>query len=138
MPEFILILALLTTESSYQAEIERPAAGVVDTVQFWVGPAVPSRIRTYAIDHDIHVYSLGARPDGSLFEASEAQAHIRKHYSDILGTLYVLKFKDPGNADEVSRVFAANGLAGTLEIAPAGFAFYNPDRGTYRTQSRPK
>jgi len=138
MPEFILIVALLTTESSYQSEVERPVVAVADTAQFWLGSKMPWRIRTYAIDHDIHVYSLGARSDGSSFQASEAEAHLRKHYSEVLAKLVVLKFKDPNNATEVAQVLATHELKGTLEVASAGFAFYNPDRGKYTTQSQPK
>lgn len=132
MNELILIVALLSTESSYKSEIERPATAVEDTVQFSIG-AEPWRIRTYAIDHDIHVYSIGAK-----LQAQVAEAHIDKNYGDVLRKRYTLKFKNPKDSKEVARVLASVGLKGTLEVAPAGFAFYNPDRKEYRTQSKPK
>jgi hypothetical protein len=132
MNELILVIALLSTESSYKSEIERPATAVEDTIQFSIG-AKPWRIRTYAIDHDIHIYSIG----GTL-NASGAVAHIDRNYLDILKRRYTLKFKDPKDPVEVARVLASVDLRGTLEVAPAGFAFYNPDRQKYHTQSTPK
>jgi len=138
MPEFILVLALLTTESSYKSEIERPATNVPDTVQVWFGAQDPWRIRTYAIDHDIHIYSLGASENGVAFTPTVAEAHIEKHYSKVIKHRYVIRFKNPNDSAEVTRVLEQNGLHGTLEVAPAGFAFYNPDVAKYKSQSTPK
>jgi hypothetical protein len=133
MQEFILALALLTTESSYKSEVERPATKVEDTIQFWFGAEGPWRIRTYAIDHDIHIYSI----DSSFTEES-AQAHIAKHYAEVLKKQYVIRFKDTTDADAIEKALRAVGLQGTLEVAQSGFAFYNPDSGKYKTQSEPK
>lgn len=138
MHEFVLILALLTTESSYKSEVERPAIAVADTAQFWFGSQSPWRIRTYAIDHDIHIYSVGSRTDSTEFTQEEAMAHLAKHYNEIVKRQYVLKFQNPADPVEVKQVLEQNGLLGTLEVAPAGFAFYNPDRQKYKTQSTPK
>src|SRR5262245_21305082 len=54
-----LIIGILTIESSYAQNTERPSRGVPDTLQFWIAPDRAWRIRTYATDHDIHPYSLG-------------------------------------------------------------------------------
>ena len=129
---FILVLALLTTESSYAQEVERPATKVPDTIQFWFAPSAHWRIRTYAIDHDIHTYTLGSlTPD-------EAVAHTQKHYSDIVSSLVVLTFHDPTDKEEIQQVLAEHKLTGTLEVGKSGVAFYNPDKGEYRTKSHPK
>lgn len=138
MSDFILVLAILTTESSYKSEIEHPATDVADTIQYWFGSKPSRRIRTYAIDHDIHIYSLSNRDDGSAFTPSEAEIHINKHYSDVIKKLYIIKFKDPNNTAEVAKVLKSYNLEGILEVASAGFAFYNPDRAKYKTQSQPK
>ena len=135
---FTLVLALLSVESSYAQEIERAATKVPDTIQFWLAPAAQWRIRTYAIDHDIHPHALGVRADGSRFTANEAVAHIRKHYSDIAPSIIVLTFRDPNNDKEVQRVLAEHKLAGTLEVSRNGIAIYNPDGGDYRTKSKPE
>jgi hypothetical protein len=138
MLECILVLAVLTTESSYASEIERPATAVADTVQFWFGSSGAWRVRTYAIDHDIHVYQVGASGASPTFQPQSAEAHIKKHYSDVLAKLVVLRFKEPNDKAEVEQILAVQGLSGTLEVAPAGFAFYNPDSVQYETKSEPK
>lgn len=138
MSDFILALAILTTESSYKSEIERPATIVADTIQFWISPESSKRIRTYAIDHDIHIYSLGNKEDGSAFKPSDVEEHIKKHYNDVIKKLYVIEFRDPNNSTEVAQALESYNLAGSLEVARTGFAFYNPDRAKYKTQSQPK
>src|SRR5216684_2122170 len=55
----ILVLALLTVESSYTQNIERPASKTPDTLQFWIAPDGTWRIKTYAIDEDVHIHRLG-------------------------------------------------------------------------------
>ena len=62
---FTLVLAILTVESSYVQEIERPATRVPDTVQFWFAPESDWRIKTFAIDHDIHAYRIGKTNNGA-------------------------------------------------------------------------
>jgi hypothetical protein len=135
---FTLVLALLSVESSYAQEIERAATKVPDTIQFWLTPAAQWRIRTYAIDHDIHTHTISARPDGSHFTADEAVTHIKKHYGDIAPSVIVLTFRDPNNEDEVRGLLSEHKLTGTLEVSKSGIAIYNPDRGDYRTKSKPK
>jgi hypothetical protein len=133
MKELTLIVGLLTTESSYKSEIERPSTNVEDTIQFCFAATQPWRIRTYAIDHDIHIHSI----DGGAIDEVFAEAHIDKHYDEILKTRHTLQFKNVADSEEVNQVLQSAGLQGKLEIAPAGFAFYNPDRQDYRTQSEP-
>ena len=134
---FTLVLAILTTESSYAQEIERPATTVPDTIQFWLALDSQWRIRTYAVDHDIHVYTAGSRPDGSRLTAKEAADHIAKHYANITAKTVTLE-SHPGDKVEVRRVLTEKVLTGVLEVGKNGVAFYNPDKGKYRTSSKPK
>jgi hypothetical protein len=134
---FILVLAILTTESSYVGETERPATDVADTIQFWLTPDTGWRIRTHAIDHDVHTYALDPGGNGSRFGADEAAAHIRKHYDGIIARSIVLEFPDPNDREQVRDILSNHRLSGTLEVG-SGVAFYNPDRGEYRTKSSPK
>ncbi len=136
-PVFTLVVALLSVQSSYAKEVEQPAANVPDTVQFWLTPDMQRRIRTYATDHDIHVYSLGAREEKKV-SVEFAVEHIKKNYADVTASLVVLTFVDPKDKKEVERVLAAHHLKGTLEVSKSGVAFYNPDSGEYRTKSAPK
>jgi hypothetical protein len=135
---FTLVVALLSVQSSYAQDVEKPAASVPDTIQFWFPPAAQWRVRTYAIDHDIHVYNLGASPEKERVTPDFAIEHIKKHYADVTVSLLVLTFVDPRDQDEVQRVLRAHGLKGKLEVSKSGIAFYNPDGGIYRSKSTPK
>ncbi len=134
---FTLVVALLSVQSSYAKEVEQPAAGVPDTIQFWLTSSLQQRIRTYAMDHDIHVYSLGPVEEKKV-TAEFAIEHIKKHYADVTASLVVLTFTDPKDKKGVEEVLAAHHLKGTLEVSKSGVAFYNPDSGEYRTKSKPK
>lgn len=138
MHDFILVLALLTTQSSYKSNIERPAIAVEDTVQFWFSPQGSWKIRTFAIDHDIHIHSLDLNANSKKFMQSDAEAHIAKFYGEILKKQYVITFKNPANLEDVKHILNQSKLTGTLEVASAGFAFYNPDAQKYKSQSMPK
>lgn len=135
---FELVLTVLTIESSYAQNRERAATTSPDTIQFWLTPDSQWRIRTYAMDDDIHVYSLGARPDGSRFTRQDAIDHVTKHYNEVLATTVTLRFRNPDNQAEVRRVLEEHNLSGTLEVGSDGLAFYNPSRAEYCTRTESK
>jgi hypothetical protein len=132
---FTLVLAILTVQSSYAQEVEQPAQRVPDTVQFWFAPDTQWRIKTFAVDHDIHVYQIQG---GGRLTTDFAQNNIKKSYGDITASVVVLEFPDPRNQAEVERTLKQHNLNGTLEAVKEGYYFYNPDRGDYRTKSKPK
>jgi hypothetical protein len=134
---FVLVVALLTVESSYQTNVERPHQTTPDTVQFWFTPDQDWRIKTFAIDHDIHVHSIRDVGVTRQFHPQDGVENTRKNYGDVLERIIILEFSDPSDSEEVQKLLAANGLSGTLEIGKSGVAFYNPDRARYHTQSRP-
>ena len=138
MTSFTLIVALLTVESSYSDDFERPATTVPDTVQFWFAPDSQWRIKTYAVDHDIHVHSIGQPGEGTPLSIDFARANIEKHYGDVLATMLVIDIPTPDNQAEVQAILRQNNLLGELEVSNQGFAFYNPDSGDYTSKSRPE
>jgi len=131
-----LVIGILAIESSYAQNTERPSRGTPDTVQFWIGPDSVWRIRTYAIDHDIHPHRLGDL--GTVKAPTEfAREHIKKHYRDVLASTVVLDLADVSDAKAAQRALAQHRLKGSLEIAKSGFVFWNPDGGPYRTETSP-
>src|SRR4051812_9427979 len=94
---FTLILAILTVESSYLQEVEHPAKTVPDTVQFWFAPDSQWRIKTFAIDHDIHVHRIGATNTTDRLTTEFAENNIQKAYGDVTAAVLVLEFPDPKN-----------------------------------------
>ena len=135
---FTLIIALLTVESSYLEEVERPAKNVPDTVQFWFAPESQWRIKTFAIDHDIHVHRIGISKEGARLTPAFATNNIKKSYGDVTANIVTLEFRDPKNKADAERVLKEHNLNGTLEAVKDGYYFYNPDGGEYRTKSKPK
>jgi len=131
-----LIVAVLTVRSSYLNAREEPCppSGVPDTLQWWIAPDQAWRIKTFALDHDIHTHSLPPQPG----LAEVAQANNAKHYGDVIATQHVIELTDCYDDALVERAFGGVGLEPRLEVAEARFAFWKPDDADYRTQSRPE
>jgi hypothetical protein len=131
-----LLMAILTTKSSYIQEIEEPVDGpsdVPDTLQWWIAPEVTWRIRTYALDHDIHTHEIRGLADA----LRVARANNEKNYGDVISVQHQFDFADCTDKSETDAALAAAGLEQRLEIAADRFAFWKPDDATYRTQSAP-
>ena len=132
-----LLLAILSVRSSYAREIEEPVQGnqPADTVQWWISPTGNWRIRTYAVDHDIHTHSIA---DSSELSAL-ARANLLDHYGDVIQHQYEIVLSDTSDHAATSSAFRAAGLEPTgVEIAPDRFVFWKPDDATYRSQSTPR
>ncbi|HZU24270.1 MAG TPA: hypothetical protein VFA04_02040 [Bryobacteraceae bacterium] len=129
-----LVLAILDVRSSYLQERQEPAERETpDTVQWWVGPDATWLIKTFGIDHDLHLHHVTGG------DAESYAEHTRQDYGDKIRAMYTLDFPDYQDADAVAEVLRQAGLRPDLEISEQhGFAFWNPDRGIYRTQSYPE
>ena len=131
-----LLLAILATKSSYIQEIEEPIDGpsdIPDTLQWWITPEVTWRVRTYALDHDIHTHEMRGLADAIRL----ARANNEKNYGDIIAVQHQFDFTDCTDKRETDAAFSAAGLEPRLEIAAGRFAFWKPDDSEYRTQSTP-
>ena len=133
-----LLLALLNVKSSYLREIETAlenADEVPDTLQWWFGDGGCWRIRTYALDHDIHAYQIA----NSLQTTLElAKKNNRDNYGDIIQSQHLIHFVDCANPAEVEAEFGRIGLVPRVEIVTAQFAFWKPDEAEYSTKSNPQ
>lgn len=134
----ILVLAVLTIKSSYSQNVElavSEANDVPDTVQWWLGGGGCWRLRTYAIDHDIHSYQIGNSSQTTL---ELAQTNNQKNFGDIIRAHHVIHFVDCADPSELAAEFGRIGLCPRLEISPGRFAFWKPDDAVYSTKSRPE
>ena len=132
-----LVLTILTVQSSYLREVEQPlrkGVGVPDTIQWWIAPTGSWRIKTFALDHDVHTHSVGITVD----LRAVALANTQKHYGDVIRSQHVIELADWLNTSERSAAFRAEGLEPRVEIKAGRFAFWKPDDARYHTQSRPK
>ena len=133
-----LLLAILTTKSSYVQVTEENVNGpsdIPDTLQWWIAPYSVWRIRTYALDHDIHTHEITGITSDVL---KLAYTNNQKHYGEITAAQHELNFADCTDQEEVRADFARIGLAPRLEVAAGRFAFWKPDDARYFTQSTPK
>jgi hypothetical protein len=131
-----LVLTILTIQSSYLREMEEPLgndSGPPDTIQWWIAPTGSWRIRTYAIDHDIHTHAVGNADNLKEVALKSAQ----EHYGDVIQSQHVIELADCLDRNETARAFRAAGLEPRVEIAAGRFAFWKPDEGRYHTQSQP-
>jgi hypothetical protein len=135
----VLLLAVLTVRSSYSRNVEiclEDPEGVPDTLQWWFGSSGCWRIRTYAIDHDIHVFQIGNSPQTTL---EMAKRNNLKNYGDLINVQHAIHFVDCANRLEREAEFGRVGLAPRLEIdnERARFVFWKPDDEVYSTKSAP-
>jgi hypothetical protein len=127
-----LIVAVLSVRTSFKDKREEPAKNLPpDTVQWWLAPDASWRIKTFALDHDIHIYRL----DGG--DATEFIANTKRNYGPIIRSLHTIELPDFNDPAVVAQAFHEAGLRNNLEISARGFAFWNPDKARYHTQSEP-
>jgi hypothetical protein len=130
----VLVVFFLSTQSSYSENTEIAATEVAfDTVQFCAADGMNWRIKTYAKDQDVHIWSLGKDVADIV---ALARANTEKHYGDVLREGYVIETEE--GLEGVRRGLKARGLAPNLELPPSGAVFWAPEGTRYRTKSSPK
>jgi hypothetical protein len=130
--ETVLVVFFLAVKSSYAQNLEVDASDEeFDTVQFYYGGVDCWRIKTYAVDHDVHAWNIGKAAD----LVTLARANTQKHYGDVLTEGYILK-SDSG-LDGIRHELAERGLDSHLEVSSAGFVFWAPEGSSYRSKSTP-
>jgi hypothetical protein len=134
----ILVVALLTVQSSYLRNVEQPRDTVPDTIQFWFSPESDWRIKSFAIDHDIHVHKIRTRGAERTFGVEQAAASTEKNYGNVLDRLLVIEIANPADSEAVTALLRSHGLGSSLETDTSGVSFYNPDGRRYRSQSNPE
>ncbi len=129
-----LIIFFLGIQSSYSQNTEAPATErEFDTVQFYQSGTGSWRIKTYATDQDVHVWSLGKEVKDFV---ALARANTDKHYGDVLAEGYIISTDD--GIDGLRKELAERGLTTDLKISDAGLVFWVPEGTDYRTRSSPK
>jgi hypothetical protein len=122
----------LAVKSSYSRNLEVEASdNEFDTVQFHSCGGDCWRIKTYAMDQDVHAWNIGKVDDLMAL----ARTNTEKHYGDVLTEGYILE-SDSG-LDGIRFELVDRGLDNHLEISDKGFAFWAPEGTAYRTKSRP-
>lgn len=130
----VLVIFFLTVQSSYLSNSEAEATkDSFDTVQFVATDNGAWRIKTYATDQDVHVWSIGASPKNIV---DLARQNTEKHYGDVLSRGYVIK--STAGIEGLRHELKKHGLSNDLEISELGFLFWTPAGSNYRSRSKPK
>ncbi|WP_139224930.1 hypothetical protein [Dokdonella immobilis] len=129
----VLVVFFLSVQSSYSSNTEIAATEeVFDTVQFYSGNGTSWRIKTYAQDQDVHIWSLGSDVADLVALARE---NTEKHYGDVLTEGYIIETEE--GLEGVRRELEQRGLSTNLEFPPSGAVFWVPPNTTYRSRSVP-
>lgn len=131
-----LIVYVLTVESSYSENLERPAREKFDTLQWWIGPHGAWRIKTYAIDADIHPYRIDAQKSNEAFRQL-AFENTRKNYGDVVGRMVVIDIPKDVSDEGLAAMLKKEGLRPKFEWVDAGYLLWLPDASKYVTRIRP-
>jgi hypothetical protein len=130
----VLIIFFLSVQSSYSSNTEVSATPTsFDTVQFYAANGSAWRIKTYAQDEDVNIWSIGSNVNDIVTLAKE---NTMKHYGDVLAERYVIETN--GGLEGVRRELSRRGLDVHLELAPSGAVFWSPVGTRYRSKSVPK
>lgn len=132
--KIVLVIFFLSVQSSYLKDSEQDATDeVFDTVQFLATDSGAWRIKTYATDQDVHVWSIGGTP-GDIVEL--ARKNTEQHYGDVLCEGYIIEA--PDGIEGLRRELRERGLSDHLEISKSGFLFWTPEGTDYRSKSTPR
>ena len=127
-----LVLAVLNTKGSFKKNLHEPADRIHDTLQWWIAPDRQWQIRTYSLDHDIHVTEAKKGRD----DLQAALDQIERKYRDKVFAVHVLTFPDISSAEGIEQVLSKAGLKPNLNVDSQGYAFWTPDGAKYRPQSQ--
>lgn len=130
-----LIIFFLGIESSYLDNRELPVKGFADTVQWIVTEKSVWRVRTFAIDEDVHTYDLTGGIGSATNWVELAQENTKKNYGDVLEGELVIVSSD--GLEGLRRELKAHGLDPNLNEGPAGLLFWSPQGTKYSTKSAP-
>lgn len=130
----VLVIFFLSIQSSYSSNTEVSATHrSFDTVQFYASKVSAWRIKTYAQDEDVHIWSIASNVNDIVTLAKE---NTLQHYGDVLSEEYVIETND--GVEGIRRELAARGLHVHLELPPSGAVFWTPVGTRYRSKSVPK
>lgn len=132
----ILRIFTLTIASSYSRNKEVSSPKTCDTLQFYAHNKQIWRIRTYALDHDIHIHQINMNNRSIEEVLTFLSDSTKEHYGDVVAHEYTLQLESTTDKKSAETFLAEHGLHPKLE-STTDYAFWNPDGGTYRSQTNP-
>lgn len=131
-----LLVFRLTIQSSYAQDAEQSAdENHFDTVQWWLATDHAWRIKTFAMDQDIHCHHIGS----SLSEEFARQS-TEKNYGDVVACSFAVELGNLADVELTEKSMQEFGGLAALEVDRNGgkFAFWNPLRVQFTSKSSPQ
>lgn len=137
-PVCAIVVGKLSIESSYAKNEERDAEERFDTVQYFILPNAIWRIRTFALDNDIHV-SVAELDEEQPLENSVDRVveSTKRSYEDVWDDISVF-YSPSATAEALQELFETGDMTGSIEGNDQEMLFWNPDGATYKTISQPE
>lgn len=131
-----LVIFKLSIKSSYNQNIEQPADKVFDTLQFFVHGKDIFRIKTYAVDHDIHIHKVNVG-DRTIDETLDFLTSTTKaHYEDAIEKIVTINIKDVKDTKAIKESLKKELKTAHIE-STNDILYWNPDGEPYKNQSNP-
>lgn len=128
----VLVLFLLSIKSSYINDEESEATDdLYDTIQFVKTDKGAWRIKTFAEDEDVHLWSLESSED----IVDLAVESTNNHYGDVIDEAFVIETEN--GIDGLRAELKKKGLPDNLQISPKGPLFWAPLGSSYSPKSAP-
>ena len=132
-----IILSVLKTKSSYRDDTELlvdDPSDVPDTLQWYITGSLAYRIRTYSIDHDIHVFKVGPTNDDLVKLAIDNNT---ENFGDIIESQHIFEFDTIPDENTASERLREKALPGMFRSVSDTYLFWSPDEVDYLSQSEP-
>lgn len=127
-----LVLFFLSIQSSYINDEETEATDdAFDTIQFVKTDKGAWRIKTFATDEDVHLWSLESEEDF----VDLAVDSTNNHYGDVIDEAFVIESED--GIEGLRKELKKQGLPDNLQISPKGPLFWAPPGSQYKPKSQP-
>lgn len=131
-----LVIFFLSIQSSYANNTEIDAtATAFDTIQFLSVDGACFRVKTFAQDQDVHIWSIGSIGRDVQDLVALANENTIANYGDVMAQGCVIETDD--GIEGIRRELLARGLKGQLEEPRPGLFFWAPGGKKYRSKSTP-
>lgn len=135
--ETTIILAPLLTKGSYKEQRDIPLDNLednFDTIQWFINDEIVLRIRTFALDYDIHIYKL-RKPSLDFVEFAIQDNH--KTYGDIIHKQHAHILDGLPTIDKGNSLLRWIDLPGKFLPLFESYIYWSPNGEDYHTQSNP-
>jgi hypothetical protein len=127
------LIYVLTTEGSYLQNLERPASGAPDTMQYWISGPLAWDIRTFSIDKDLRILEL----DLSSFEdnpVARLNDIATKTYGEILAETHRIEVPEGATDGDLIRLVQEEGLFPQASWTVLDFPLWLPENTEYASR----